>query len=156
MDPVSPIYPPEPPVYQQAPDPGPELRTDEANPGLPANSSSTAVTSPLPVHRLYSPSKHEIDTHPIVQRLSLSRDHITTGLSATRHENDDDTTAPDTALPDNLRQAEQGDEQEVKEDAMADTNNIEKGDEGTSLCFFARTRCIGVAERDGSGKTLDA
>lgn len=101
--------------------------------------SPSKPTSPLPVHRLYSPSKQEIETHPIRQRLSIGLEHINIGIgSALRPQEPAHLLA--TATPDelDLRQAEQGSQQEAHINAMADNNSVEKGDEGMTDGSLAR------------------
>ena len=74
--------------------------------------------------QLYSPTKEEIEKHPIRQRLSDVRDHIATGLGTAPED-------PHQVFFDNhasSRQAQEGSERLF--DAMSDTNNIKEGDQG--------------------------
>jgi hypothetical protein len=105
-------------------------REAEAQTGL-VSTAAPSITKP--VHQLYSPTKEEIESHPIRQRLSLSRDQISSGLG--------------TALPtceegyiastEDLRQASEGCSKRRLPDEgdMADTTEPQKGDEGVYMRF---------------------
>lgn len=127
MDPVSPSHPPNggAPAAAQA----------GANDADPPASSPVPKTSPLlPVHQLHSPSKENIE-HSIPQRLPLSRDHINTGLGTalpTEQPESQERTAATAAYID------EGSDKEARKYAMADSNSVEKGDEGTIGLFTAR------------------
>ncbi|KAK5169393.1 uncharacterized protein LTR77_005368 [Saxophila tyrrhenica] len=94
---------------------------------LPA-SCSTPTSLLKPPHLLYSPTQREIDSHPIRQRLSLSRDPVCSGLGTAllTHQTYARVTESEEA---DLRQAEEGSKQELPDDNMSDNNNVEKGDE---------------------------
>jgi hypothetical protein len=148
MEPVSPTYPlpdnfrvwrerdPDDDTRDMEPH-GPPALTLEAGSGgreAEAQTFSTAAQAPSttkPVHQLYSPTKEEIESHPIRQRLSLSRDQISSGLGTAL------PTCEDEFVAEDLRQASEGCSKRRLPDEgdMADTTEPQKGDEGACMRF---------------------
>jgi hypothetical protein len=93
------------------------------------------------IYLLYSPTQNEIDTHPIRQRLSVSRDHIDNQLRSSLEAEHTTTTvegtAPATAIA-NLRLEAQHSQKDALSAEMSDNNSVEKGDEGMTALFAAR------------------
>lgn len=107
----------------------PPVNTDDAL----ANGVQLATSTSLPPAstQLYSPTKHEIDSHPIRQRLSTVRDDISTTLGsapAADDEKDESRQDPQLSQPNNPLPR-----------AMADTQ-VKEGDQGMFALFHQLMR----------------
>lgn len=105
----------------------------EASPA-PSFGGTSHPLSPRPT-QLYSPTRQEIESHPIRQRLSITRDDIVTGLGTAPEESQD---LFDSTSQTNSRQAQEGSERLF--DAMSEAPNVKEGDEGMFAPYNAIAR----------------
>lgn len=98
-----------------------------------------------PEPHLYSPTRAEIEEHPIRQRLSLERDEVVTGYGTAREATSETSETAgevgEVLLGDNNRQAHEGSERFL--DAMSsEASNVKEGDAGE--CVFVLFFCARV------------
>jgi hypothetical protein len=141
MDSIDPVCPPfssssetnasEGSSSQAYPGPNPSLPTAAAGPSS-LRSSNLPAQLPRPEPHLYSPTRAEIESHPIRQRLSLGRDEIATGYGTAPEAISENRIAPlEPGLLDS-RQAQEGSNQLF--DAMSsEAPAVKEGDAGTFI-----------------------
>ena len=144
MDPIMPIYPHLDRYEKQESSGvavGQEAATSAENafpsphdgPASPVAPSFGGTSHPLPPRptQLYSPTQHEIESHPIRQRLSLTRDDIATGLGFAPEEPRElfESTSQTNS---NSRQAQEGSARLF--DTMAE---VQEGDKGMFCALYA-------------------
>jgi hypothetical protein len=149
MDSIDPTYPPfsssdestnSPSNYPRSnPSPPSTDAADRASQPTAAPSfdgwSPNLLPQPSQPH-LYSPTRAEIESHPIRQRLSLGREEIATGYGTAPEATSENGSEPlETGLLDS-RQAQEGSERLF--DAMnSEAPAVKEGDAGTSVvCPF--------------------
>jgi hypothetical protein len=153
MDSIDPVYPPyssssetnasEGSSSQAYPGPNPSLPTAAGPSSL--RSSNLLAQLPRPEPHLYSPTRAEIESHPIRQRLSLGRDEIATGYGTAPEATSKNRIAPlEPGLLDS-RQAQEGSNRLF--DAMSsEAPAVKEGDAGT---FILRPLGAALGRCDG-------
>ena len=155
MEPLSPIYPQNEDIYRpsnqepNAQPPKPERSAPAMYPSFPSPSHQEASTSSDPsvandytstsdwqhssYAQLYSPTREEIEKHPIRQRLSQVRDDIVSALGSGSAPTEGFQKKTALLFDNSSRQAAEGSERLF--DAMAEVPNVKEGDKGMFVLF---------------------